>query len=289
MNIQQLRTLVAIADHAGFAVAAERLFLTPAAVSHQMRGIEDELQVAIFDRATRPPRLNAHGVLVAEQAREVLLGFDALVDTALAPGELSGTLKLGCISGLSSDLIPEALAALHRHHPRVRVRMEEGQSEPLAHKVVRRELDAAVITAPLVPYADLEELDIVAERLLTVVPADASARTWKQALAQHPFLRINRRRGVGALIDATLRRAGVEVEDAMELDSSEVILGMVRAGLGAGVVPEGRVPKDRRQGLRTFPFGTPPVSRRVILVERRNNQRSDLAQLIYRELKRLTG
>ncbi|MHA1164597.1 MAG: helix-turn-helix domain-containing protein, partial [Alphaproteobacteria bacterium] len=59
MNIPQLRTLVAIADHTGFAAAAERLFVTPAAVSQQMRALEDELQVALFDRTTRPPRLNA--------------------------------------------------------------------------------------------------------------------------------------------------------------------------------------------------------------------------------------
>lgn len=288
MNILHLRTLVTIADHTSFAVAAERLFLTPAAVSHQMSGIENELQVALFDRNTRPPRLNAHGTLIAEQAREVLRGFDALVETARAPGELSGTLVLGCIAGVSSDLIPRALASLRKRHPRVHVRMEEGLAEPLANRVRRRELDAAVITAPLVPHAELEELAILDERLVTVAPADTSARTWKQALTRHPFLRINRESGVGTLVDATLRAAAIQVNEAMELDSSEAILGLARVGLGAGVVPAGRIAGAGSLGLRAFPFGAPPVSRRVILVERHNNQRSDLAQLIYRELKRLT-
>ena len=141
----------------------------------------------------------------------------------------------------------------------------------------------------MVPHPELEELDILAERLVTVAPADTPARTWKQALTRHPFIRINRSRGAGVLIDATLRRAGIVVEEAMELDLSEAVLGMVRAGLGAGVVPAGRVAGSAGQGLTLLPFGTPPVSRRVVLVERRNNQRSDLAQVIYRELKRLTG
>ena len=110
MNVPQLRTLVAIADQTSFADAAERLFLTPAAVSQQMRALEDELQVALFDRTKRPPRLNAHGAHVAERAREVLRGFDALLDEARAGDEIAGRLTLGCISGISSDLIPIACA-----------------------------------------------------------------------------------------------------------------------------------------------------------------------------------
>jgi len=72
MNIQHLRTLLAVHDHASFSEAAEALFLTPAAVSQQMRNLEDELQVTLFDRTTRPPRLNAHGANLVEQARDVL-------------------------------------------------------------------------------------------------------------------------------------------------------------------------------------------------------------------------
>lgn len=289
MNITQLRTLVTIADHKGFADAAERLFITPAAVSQQMRALEDELQVPLFDRTTRPPHLNAHGVHIAERAREVLQTFDAFVEEAKAPDELAGVLTLGCISGFSSDVIPQALGNLRTRYPRLQVKMTEGQSAELIRMVRRRELDAAIATEPLVPEPGLEILPITIEPLIAIAPPGTGVCDWKEALTSLPFLRVNRLSGMGALIDNVIRNEGLVVTDAMELDSTEVVLSMVQAGLGAGVVPAGRLKDDSGQHVRSFPFGTPPVSRRVVLIERPDYERTDLSQVLYVELKRLTG
>lgn len=288
MNISQLRTLVAIADYKGFAHAAERLFVTPAAVSQQMRALEDELQVPLFDRTTRPPRLNAHGTHIAERAREVLRTFDTFVEEARARDEIAGVLTLGCISGFSSDLIPQALGNLRRRYPRLQIKMEEGQSATLIRQVRRRELDAAIVTEPLAPEPELEMLPITSEALLVVAPPGSSASSWDQALTTLPFLRVNRLSGMGALIDAFMRNAGLVVSEAMELDSSDVVLSMVQAGLGVGVIPAGRLKGEYAEGVRSFAFGNPPVSRRVVLIERPNYERGDLSEVIYSELKRLT-
>ncbi len=289
MNIPQLRTLVAIAESKGFASAAERLFVTPAAVSQQMRALEEELQVPLFDRTTRPPRLNAHGVHIAERARDVLRTFDAFAEEARAPDELAGVLTLGCISGFSSELIPTVLGNLRKRYPRLMVRIEEGQSTRLISQVRRRELDAAIVTEPLVPEPELEMLLITAEPLIVVAPPDASVTSWSDALTTLPFLRLNPLSGMGTLIDNRIRTAGLIVSEAMELDSSEVVLSMVRAGLGAGVIPAGRLRGEQGQEVRQFAFGDPPVSRRVVLVERPDYERSDLSQVLYLELKRLTS
>ena len=289
MNIPQLRTLVAIADHTGFAVAAERLFVTPAAVSQQMRALEDELQVALFDRTTRPPRLNAHGVHIAKRAREVLSAFDALAEEARAADEIAGVLALGCISGFSSDLIPIALGNLRKRYPRLQIRIEEGQTSTLIRQVRRRELDAAIITQPMVREPELEMLPIMAEPLIVIAPPNTKVTTWDEALTTLPFLRVNSLSGMGMLLDVTMRNAGLIVSDAMELDSSDVVLSMAHAGLGAGVIPAGRLKGELGQSVRTFDFGNPPVSRQVVLIERLNYERSDLSQVLYLELKRLTG
>lgn len=288
MNITQLRTLTTIADCKGFADAAERLFVTPAAVSQQMRALEDELQVALFDRTTRPPRLNAHGIHIAERARDVLRSFEAFEEEARAPDELAGVLTLGCISGFSSDLIPIALGNLRKRYPRLQVRIEEGQSSSLIRMVRRRELDAAIVTEPLSPEPGLEALLITTEPLIAIAPPDSKARSWDEALTSHPFLRVNRRSGMGAVIDMVIRTAGLIVTDAMELDSSDVVLSMVHAGLGAGVIPAGRLKGEQGEAVLNFAFGDPPVSRRVALIERPDYERSDLSQVLYLELKRLT-
>ena len=90
MNILHFRTLVAVHDAPTFADAADALYLTPAAVSQQMRHLEDTLQIALFDRTTRPPRLNAHGLRIVAQARDVLVSYDRLVEVAGAVDEIAG-------------------------------------------------------------------------------------------------------------------------------------------------------------------------------------------------------
>lgn len=288
MNLHHLRTLVAIADTGSFGAAADSLFITASAVSHQVREMEEALGVTLFDRATRPPRLNAHGRTVVARGRDVLLRFDTWVEAARTPGEISGRLMLGCVSGVSSELIPVALANLRTTHPAVQVRMVEGLSGPLSNRVRRRELDAAIITELPDPEPELQSLAITEEALVVVAPAGSRAAGWRDVLESQPFLRLNRTTGMGTVIDRTLRAAGVTVQEAMELDSSEVIVGMANAGLGAGVVPAGRLQHVAADAVTAMPFGDPPIFRRVVLTERRNNPRSDLSRVVYAELKRLT-
>ena len=141
----------------------------------------------------------------------------------------------------------------------------------------------------MLPESDMQILPITSEPLLVVAPKSVRARGWKNVLQDRPFLRLNRLTGIGALIDATLRQSGVAVDDAMDLDNSESIVGLVSAGLGVGVVPAGRLKGIDRTKLRILPFGTPPAHRRVVLMERNNSQRSDVAAILYRELLALTG
>jgi len=75
---------------------------------------------------------------------------------------------------------------------------------------------------------------------------------------------------------------GVSVGVAVEVGVNDGI------GLGVGVIPAGRLKGEYAEGVRSFAFGNPPVSRRVVLIERPNYERGDLSEVIYSELKRLT-
>ncbi len=290
MNIQHFRTLVAVRDHARFLDAADTLALTPAAVSQQMRLLEDQLGAELFDRSVRPPRLNAHGERVVAEARDVLARYDALIEMARAEGAIAGTLTLGSASGITSTLIAKALAQLRARHPRLQVRIEEGLTTSLIARLRRRDLDAAIITAPSVPESDMKTLPVISEAMIVVAPPDtvAADADWRAVLTSAPFLRLNRQSGIGILIDETLRRAGISVDDAMELDNSDSIVDMVAEGLGVGVVPAGRLRGIDPGLVAQFPFGAPPVRRKVVLMERAHNPRSDLATIFYQELLALS-
>jgi DNA-binding transcriptional LysR family regulator len=247
------------------------------------------LQVALFDRATRPPRLNAHGLRVVAHARDVLVSYDRLVEIAGAVDEIAGVLTIGAATGITSRLIPAMLRRLRDNYPALQIKIEEGVTTDLISRVRRRSLDAAVITEPDIPEPDLVTLPITSEQMMVLAPVDSEENDWKSLIASRPFLRLNRLSGVGRLIDAEIRKARIPVQEAMELDSSESIVDLVTEGLGIGVVPAGRVTDDVRKSLKVVPFGSPPVMRNVVLIERTNNQRSDLANILYQELRALTA
>lgn len=267
MNLRHLETLLAIADTGSFAAAADRVGVTQSAVSMQMRTLEAVLGAELFDRARRPPVLSELGRALLTQAREVVRAAEDL--TAAAAGSaLRGRLRLGVIPTAATGLVPDALARLAARAPDLQIRIESGLSVDLARRVAQGTLDAALVTDAPRPERGLVVRPVLEEPLLVVAPRDAAGATARALLQKLPFVRFNRRTGVGRVIDAALRRDRIAVTETMELDSIEAILAMVGRGLGVAVAPAGSVVGPVAETVRTLPFGDPQVRRRVGLLER---------------------
>lgn len=268
MGIRQLRTLLAVADAGSFQAAAQLLYLTQSAVSMQMRALEEELGQALFDRRSRPPMLTAVGRRVAERAREIVGAYDALREIADAAGGLSGEVRLGVIPTVATGLLPAVLARLRGRHPGLRVKIESGLSPPLIDRVRSGALDLALVTEAAPLDAGLDGRLVFEEPLVLAAPEGARGRA-AALLAERPFIRFNRHAGIGRVIDAALRRRGLAVEEAMELDSVEAILEMVSRGLGVAIVPARSIPRAFSGRVRRVSLGPPPLTRRVTLAARR--------------------
>lgn len=284
MDIRHLYTLVAVADADSFASAAEQLFITPAAVSQQIRQLESELGIQLFDRTIRPPRLNTNGEGLVERARELVQHFNDFRSSA-REGQVRGRLSIGSINGVTISLLPETLRSLTRRYPEVRVRIEEGSSQILVRRVKRRELDAAIVSDVTDIPDTMERFPVFSEPLVVIENLPHAALSWREALKRGPYLRLNRNSGLGGLIDKSLKRFRVRVDAAMELDSTDSIVQMTLAGLGSGIVPMGRVSAEVSRNLRIFPFGEPQVHRQVVLVQRKNTSASELSRLLYQEIQ----
>lgn len=284
MEIRHLRTLATVADADSFASAAEQLFVTPAAVSQQIRQLEAELGIQLFDRALRPPRLNAQAEVLVGRARELVEQFNDFKTSPLE-SRLRGRLSIGSVNGITASLLPETLRSLTRRYPEVRVRIEEGSSRQLARRVKRRELDAAIISDIKNLPDSMEKLPLFSEPLVVIENQASEARSWREVLQRDPFLKINTASGLGSLIADSLKRFRVRVDEAMELDSTDSLVQMTLAGLGSGVVPMGRVSAEAARSLRIFPFGEPQVQRQVVLVQRSSKAPAELLRALYREIQ----
>lgn len=274
MSLRHLKTFLSVVKHGTFAAAAREIGLTQAAVSIQMRALEDELKVQLFDRNRRAVILNPTGRSMASRAREIVTLYEDM--TAAADGnKLGGILNLGAIPPTFAKLLPETLLLLKKRHPDTDVRVINGVSSELTAKVERGELDAALVAEPPARLAaNLIWHPVLSEPLVLFTPRRARVTNLRQILAEQPFIRINRLSWTGQLIEHTLRRHDIKVNDVMELDSLETIRQMVARGFGVSILPldESRWLDDVR--VKTWPLVQPIIYRTVGLIERQAHSRS---------------
>lgn len=282
MSIRNLRTLVAVADRGSFAAAARAVGLTQSAVSMQLRGLEDELQIKLFDRHRRPPALNDHGKRLVRRAREIVQLYERMAE-APAPDTagVSGLIDVGAVPTALSGIVPRALAGLQRIHPHIAVNLVNGMSGELLQRVERGELDAALISEPNHVPADLVWRQVATEKIVVAAPPQSAEKTDRELLAAWPYIRYNRRAWVARPIQQSLRARAIRPRQTMELDSIDSILLMVYSGLGVAIVPERCVEGPFPLPVRYVPFGEPPLERRIGLIERADNPKSSLAQALH--------
>ncbi|WKA63327.1 LysR family transcriptional regulator [Pectobacterium aroidearum] len=290
MSLKALRTLVAIAQYGSFARAAEAVCLTQSAVSLHVRSLEEDFNVLLFDRSRRVPVLTEAGHRAVEQARDILAQYDGIAAELGEGGELAGRLRVGAIQTALAGVLPAALAALRRAHPRLRVLVNSGMSAELAIRIDAGELDAAVTTEPVKPYpTGLVSTPLYQEGFWIVAPSALASLDPRQLLQEHPFIRFDRRAWAGRTIDRELRRQRLRVQTDMELDSQEAIVQMVASGLGVAVIPLSERATTCLDNLTCIPFGEPQQQRRVVLLEREDRPAARLAAALADAIRTQSG
>jgi DNA-binding transcriptional LysR family regulator len=284
MTIRLLKTFIAVASHGTLAAAAREVGLTQAAVSIQMRGLEEHLHAKLFDRTGRAVALSAAGRDLVPRAREVVALYDNLAVGASDKG-VGGLLTLGAIAPTFLHLLPDALLELRSRHPAVVVRVVTGVSSELTAKVERGDIDAALVAEPPGRLSrTLSWQPVFAEPLVLLTPRDLEVKALRETLAETPFIGINKIAWTGRLIQSLLRRHRVRVNEVMELDSIETIRGMVARGFGVSILPlhPSRWGEDPRVNVALL---EPQASRSIGVIELEAHARMQLTSALRACLK----
>jgi LysR family hydrogen peroxide-inducible transcriptional activator len=269
MDVRQLSTLVAIADHGTFSAAARSLYTVQSNVSAHISRLEKELGVTLVDRAHGG--LTDDGSRVVERARRILNEIDDIAaDMTSRTEDVSGQTRLGVIGTTARWLMPQLLGQLERDHPRVRTVIQEGATSALVPNVLSGQLNGAIVHLP-VDDADLVIEPLFAEDLLLL--ADRT-----HPLASRTSIPLRDLDGVPLLLPPTgaaLRRvleraaanANITLRAQAEIDGVRLLASLAFDGYGAAIVPATAVPKWL-QG--TFVRITvPELPRRVVAFVRR--------------------
>lgn len=146
LEFDLLRSFVAIAESGSFTRAAEQVFRSPAAVSMQIKRLEETLGKSLFLREARQVRLTAEGEVLLSYSRRLLRLNEEAVSQFVAP-TIEGTICFGSPEDLATGVLPKVLAQFARSHPAVAVNVIAGSSTELLSLLDAGELDMALLTA----------------------------------------------------------------------------------------------------------------------------------------------
>jgi LysR family hydrogen peroxide-inducible transcriptional activator len=289
MNLRDLKYFIALAETRHFGRAAERSFVSQPTLSGQIKKLEDELGVALFERTKKSVALTPLGEALLPHARRTIEAADGLAQFARTSRDpLAGPLRLGIIPTLSPYLTPLILAPLKRRHPQMKLVLTEEITEHLVERLRRHEIDAALLATlmddpefatrvmfdepfwlaiprkhPLYVKDTIERRDIEKLDLLLLAEGHCLARQVADVC------RLVEHRETGAWAD-------------LRASSLETLLQLVGAGMGATLVPALalRGAWTTGAGVVTRPLDFPDAYRRVILVWRSSFPRTAAVQAL---------
>lgn len=283
MTLQQLQYLVALDTHRHFVKAAAACFVTQPTLTMQVRKIEEELDVMVFDRRSQPVRPTELGARVIAQARVVLREAEQLgaLVKELRTG-LSGTYRIGIIPTLAPYLLPLFLPRFAEEHPDVRVVIDERKTSRILKNLRRGELDLGILVTPVDP-AEFEEIPLYTEPFLAYLPEGHAL--WRKRRIQRDDLRDQALWVLGeghCFREQTLslcdRPSAAGHDNVLyESGSIETLKQLVRNGSGMTLVPELSVEPGDPHVRR---FSAPEPVRQVSLVVRRPFVRRNLIQAL---------
>jgi len=246
MELRHLRYFIAVAEELNFTRAATRLHIGQPPLSMQIRDLEEEIGVRLFERGPRRVALSTAGERFLLHARRILDGVEEAVAEArrAARGEL-GELRVGFTSSLPfTDLLPDALNAYRRRFPQVRLQLREMFTPEQFQALVRGELDVGFVRLQAgTPPAGIVLREVARNPLRLVVNAAhrlaGAAQVHLAELAGEDFISFPADVGTDlpGVLRALCRQAGFEPRIVQTAREATTQIGLVAAGLGVAVLP----------------------------------------------------
>ena len=276
MTLQDLRYVVALADHGHFGRAAAACDIGQPTLSTQIKKLEKQLGVILFERTTQSVSMTAIGAEIAGRARQILADVEAISSVGQQiSGPLTGRFSLGVIPTLGPYLLPWLVPALKKDYPQLRLSVREDLTAPLLERLSSHHLDAALVALP-VPDDRVEALPLFDEPFWFAEPKGR-----KPAAAT--VMREDDLRGQRLLLlteghclrDQALAICGTADRDAegdFRATSLETIVQMVATGLGCTLLPAMSCTEARARAVTTRPMEA-GVGRRIGLTWRRRYPR----------------
>lgn len=251
----RLKVFRTVAEKHSFRHAADALYLTQPAVTLQVKALEDEVGVKLFDRSGKTITLTTAGTLLLKHAGQIAdLVYAARQELAQLKGENGGELRVGASTTIAQYVLPKLFAEYVQQNARAQISISSGNNDKVVQHVLEGEAALGLIEGPArQPLLKTERF--LADEIAVIVHA---LHPWAdkvvplEQLAHSPLILREDGSGTRRVVETTMRDAGVRLKDlniSMQLDSTEAIKGSVEAGLGFGFVSRRAIYKELKLGM----------------------------------------
>jgi DNA-binding transcriptional LysR family regulator len=270
MDIRQLELFLAVMEYGSVTRAAERVYLSPGAVSLQLHSLANELQTDLFVRSGKrflpTPAAERLAVLA-----KTLMGQVRVIEQEFANDPVRDVRPFHLATGATMLIqrLGRPLRLLRRQYPHTQIQVTVSATEEMVAGLLDRRFDLAIISLPF-EEPNLEILPLFDEELLIIRPCSKPSRTVKvreippSELAEAKFLFYPTRSNMRTIIEIFFRGLGIVPQVAMEADDTQVIKKLVESGFGYSILPESAL-QARPRYFETFRVPDHRIVRRQAL------------------------
>lgn len=281
-DVYELNLFHLVAGCGSFTKAGQQAGLTQSAITRQIRGMEDRLGVALFERTTRHVRLTAAGKLLFEKSRSILDAISSTLqqlqqDFNLVPK----IIRVGVARSIGLAYLPGFFFAFQKRYPKIQIQVIHQSSGEILTRIEEGELDAGLLSPPPQLARGLQITHRFDDGFTVIVPPQfalpsgfkgTNVKGLMKLLSGQRWLLIDRECNTGKRLHHWLAKQGLRIEPAMEMDTFDLIVNLVSLGMGVSLVPHRTLPlyvKSRSvQRIKLMP----KFSRELVVVIRKNRK-----------------
>ncbi|ARP94552.1 LysR family transcriptional regulator [Bordetella genomosp. 13] len=272
MNLRSLETLRAILVHGSFTAAGEAVGCSPSAVSLQVKQLEQFFGQPLFDRSTRVIKPTPFALQIAAAADEFA---DTIASLRTRPSiAIEGRLRLGAITSMQSDLLPQALLTLQQRHPKLDVKIPPlNDTNEILKELRAGRIDVALVVRPGGGGSSrLAWGDLVRQPYVMLAPPGAAERSPQALVKAHGWVAYDTGLPGGQVAARHVRSIVPGAAFRMELRSMDALVSLVSLGMGVTVIPRPRRPLAAAYGVQEVDLGRHAPHRQIALAWRRTDE-----------------
>ena len=283
MNLRQLHVFASVVKHMSVSLAAEELFITQPAVSQQIRGLEQQLGLKLFERTPNGLLLTEGGEAIHPHV-QAILASQARIDHVVAEqrGATRGHLAVAANTTGGMYVVPAMLRAFREAHPEAEIVLQVHSTDRICERLLQNLLDVAVVTGP-VEVGSVVVADLCEDELYLIVspshPFAARATVSRQEVAAEPFVVPEPGSRTRRLIQRAIESHGLKLQIAMQLPGTEEVKKAVESNLGVAMVSKHAVTRELELGaLHRVTVHDLEIHRPIQSLHRRGRRLSPIAR-----------